>query len=81
MLIPHTALEAATLDSLVEEFVTREGTDYGTQTFSLADKVAQVRRQLERGEAFIVFDADTSSCHIISKSELPALPVQGEETE
>ena len=79
MLIPHTALEAATLDSLIEEFVTREGTDYGTQAFTLMDKVGQVRRQLEHGEAFIVFDPDTSSCHIISKSELPAR--QGQETE
>lgn len=79
MLIPPTALEASTLDNLIEEFVTREGTDYGTHAWSLAEKVAQVRRQLERGEAFIVFDADTSSCHIVSSHELGAAPDQERE--
>ena len=64
MLIPHTALAPETLQNLLEEFVTREGTDYGNQASSLADKVAQVHRQLASGKAVILYDAVTSSCHI-----------------
>lgn len=70
MRIPHTALEPETLLRLIEEFVTREGTDYGHREHALADKVTQVQGQLERGDAVIVFDAASSTCHIVSSSEL-----------
>ncbi|MCO3187509.1 hypothetical protein FA223_30400, partial [Pseudomonas aeruginosa] len=32
MLIPHDLLEADTLNNLLEDFVTREGTDNGDET-------------------------------------------------
>lgn len=63
MRIPHTALAPATLRNLVEEFVTREGTDYGAE-YSLDAKVAQVLRQLEAGKALIVYDPADGNCHI-----------------
>jgi uncharacterized protein YheU (UPF0270 family) len=65
MRIPHTALAEDTLRNLIEEFVTREGTDYGERLFSLADKVVHVRRQLDKGSVVIVFDPHTESCHIM----------------
>lgn len=70
MLIPHTALAGETLRNLIEEFVTREGTDYGEHLYSLEDKVARVSRQLEKGSAVIVYDATLDSCHIIEKARL-----------
>lgn len=75
--IPYERLEPATLNNLIEEFVSREGTDYGHREYSLADKVAQVRRQLERGQARIVFDTETQSCHIVAV-ETPAFGTGGE---
>jgi len=39
--------------------VLREGTDYGEREYSLEQKVAQVRAQLERGQARILFDPET----------------------
>lgn len=71
MRIPHTALAADTLRNLIEEFVTREGTDYGEQLYSLADKVAQVRRQLEKGLVVIVYDPHSESCHILPSDAVP----------
>lgn len=59
--IPPHALETATLRALLEEFVTRDGTDYGAVERSLDEKVADVRRQLERGEVRILFDPGTQS--------------------
>jgi uncharacterized protein YheU (UPF0270 family) len=59
--IPPEALEAGTLRAILEEFVTRDGTDYGAVERSLDEKVADVRRQLARGEVRIVFDPDTQS--------------------
>ena len=62
--VPYTELSPEALRGVVESFVLREGTDYGTYEYSLEQKVAHVMRQLERGEARILFDPVTSSVHI-----------------
>jgi len=46
---------------VLEEFALREGTDYGVREFSLEEKVAQLRKQLERNQIEIVFDEDSKS--------------------
>jgi uncharacterized protein YheU (UPF0270 family) len=65
IVIPHAELSAEALRSVVESFVLREGTDYGEREISLDQKVAQVLRQLERGEARIVFDAKLETVDIV----------------
>lgn len=62
--VPHTELDAELLRAVIESFVLREGTDYGELEFSLDQKVTRVIRQLERGEAYIVFDPESSSVDI-----------------
>jgi len=64
VLVPHTELSPEALRGVVESFVLREGTDYGTHEYSLEQKVSHVMRQLERGEARILFDPVTSSVQI-----------------
>ena len=64
IVVPHTELAADLLRAVIESFVLREGTDYGEKEYSLDEKVARVIRQLERGEAQIVFDPDTESVDI-----------------
>lgn len=63
--VPLGALSEAALGAVIEGFVGREGTDYGSRERSLEEKVADVRRQLERGEARIVFDPQTESVNIV----------------
>jgi len=63
--VPHTALSAEALRGVAESFVLREGTDYGERDVSHEQKVAQVIRQLERGEAQIMFDPLDSSVTIV----------------
>ena len=58
-------LEPDTLRAVVESFVLREGTDYGAHEASLDAKVAQVVRQLRRGEAHITFDPATESVNLV----------------
>ena len=67
MEIPWQRLPQETLTSILEEYVTREGTEYGLQDYSLAEKVAQIRLQLARGEAIIDFDPDTETCHLMPR--------------
>ena len=64
MLIPHRELSAEALQGLIEEFVTRDGTDYGEIDVGLAAKVAQVKHQLDAWLAVIVFDPQNDSVSI-----------------
>jgi uncharacterized protein YheU (UPF0270 family) len=68
MIIPHNSLKTETLAGIVEEFVLREGTEYGVKDFSLAAKVAQVYKQLERGDVVVVFDTESETCDIVPKT-------------
>jgi len=63
--IPHDSLQPDTLRAVVEEFITRNGTDYGERERTLDSKVTDVLRQLERGEVVVVFDPRTSTTNIV----------------
>jgi uncharacterized protein YheU (UPF0270 family) len=64
VVVPHAELSAEALLGVIENFILREGTDYGWRDVAHDAKVAQVRRQLERGEARILFDPLDSSVTI-----------------
>ena len=70
LIIPAEQLSADALQGVIEEFITREGTDYGAMEWSLADKVQQVRAQLRSGAAQIVFDANSETCSIMTRDEI-----------
>ena len=63
--IPHRELSESALRGVVESYVLREGTDYGHRNYSLEEKIAAVMRQLDRGEAMIVFDPETGTVSIV----------------
>lgn len=66
MEIPYHLLTDDAFTGLIEEFVTREGTDYGPGVYTLQEKTAQVRQQLEKGLAVIVYDEHNGSCSIVA---------------
>ncbi len=68
--IPVEALSPQARNGLIEEFVTRDGTDYGAEEHTLDEKKSAVRRQLQLGEVVIVFDPETQTSNIILKDEL-----------
>jgi uncharacterized protein YheU (UPF0270 family) len=63
--IDYRDLSPEALRGLIEEFVSREGTDYGLKERSFETKVRDVERQLESGEARIVFDLLQESANIV----------------
>ncbi len=65
MQIPWQSLTEDALNGVLEEYASREGTEYGWREYSLEEKVMQLRRQLERGEASIDYDPDTASIHLV----------------
>jgi uncharacterized protein YheU (UPF0270 family) len=65
-------LSPEALRGLLEEFVTRDGTDYGAIERGLEEKIAQVMAQLRAGEARIVFDPASETANIVLAQDLPA---------
>lgn len=70
MIIPPDELEPATLTRLLEDFVTRDGTDNGDDT-PLERRVERARHALRRQEALIVFNPLTEQCALMLRSEVP----------
>ena len=70
--IPYDQLSPEALQGVIEEFVTRDGTDYGEIEAPLESKVAQVMAQLKSEKAVIIFDQKTETCNIL-KSDDPVL--------
>ncbi len=69
MIIPPERLPEETLTAVIESYVLREGTDYGEHERSLADKVAQVRRQLASGDVLLTYDLETETCQLLTLDE------------
>lgn len=61
MHIPHTQLSSAALHAIVEEFVTRDGTDHS----SIERRVETMLAQLDAGGVELHFDDTTQSCNIL----------------
>jgi len=63
--VPYARLAPEVLRRVIEEFVTSEGTEYGAVEKTLDAKVADVMRQLERGQATLVYDAESQTVNIV----------------
>jgi uncharacterized protein YheU (UPF0270 family) len=80
--IPFKRLDNDVLTAIIEEFVLREGTDYGAHEADFENKVAQVRTQLESGGVLITYDPKTENCTLLTRerfrqSILAPAPVEG----
>lgn len=71
MRIPCTQLSPATLRAIVQEFVTRDGTDDST----VDRRIETVLRQLKAGRVELHFDDQTETCHIVAVSDRGKPPV------
>lgn len=74
MIVPWQELDPDTLNNLLEHFVLQEGTEYGEQDVSLADKVDEVRQQLLQGSAVLVYSELHESVNVVPKATLSGAP-------
>ena len=68
--VPHTELSTEALRAVIESFVLREGTDYGSREFTLEQKIAHVMAQIQSGEAQIMFDPNTETIDIVTRKRV-----------
>lgn len=76
IVIPPEQLNEDTLLALIEEFVTRDGTDYGAIEVSLEQKVEQVRQQLAQKNVLIVFDPAAEQANIVTREHYQQMQSQ-----
>jgi uncharacterized protein YheU (UPF0270 family) len=67
--IPIDQLSSKTLDGVIEEFVSRNGTDYGMTDVPLETKMQQVKKQLKSGQVVLVYDEAMQTCNILSAED------------
>ncbi len=75
--IPVSRLAPDTLSALLEEFASRDGTDYGLQELSLEEKVAQLRSGLTTGHMTLLYDAESEHWDVLQRQD--ARQLLGEE--
>jgi uncharacterized protein len=73
MIISYEQLSSDALQGLIEEFITREGTDYGEEEISLDIKVEQIKQLLKRREVVVVFDVASESASILPRRDAELL--------
>ena len=61
MRIPHLLLTPGALRAIVEEFVTRDGTDHS----AIEQRIESVLGELDVGRAELRFEQETATCNIV----------------
>ena len=67
MEIPVSRLSPQALQGIIEEFISREGTDYGAIEAEMEQKIAQVFAQIAAGEVVVNFDPNNQTCSLFLK--------------
>ena len=62
--IPVNKLSPNALQGVIEEFISREGTDYGEMEVPTETKFRHVKYKLETGSAVLIFDDETETTNI-----------------
>ena len=66
--VPPERLSSEALDGVIDDYIVREGTDYGHRDITLEEKRSEIRRELATGRAYIVFDPVTRSTTLVAAS-------------
>lgn len=68
-IIPVNKLSAEALHGIIQEFISRSGTDYGEVEASPETSFRQVKNKLENGTAVLVFDDETETTNILQADD------------
>ncbi len=71
--VPPAQLSEEVYTGLLEEYVSRDGTDYGEVELTLWQKVENLRTQVNAGELAIVYDLASEQWDILVADDLKEL--------
>jgi len=71
--VPMQRLPVDILQALLEEFASRDGTDYGEREFTLEQKVAALRSQMQNGELQLLYDAESEQWDLVPREQATLL--------
>jgi len=74
MIIPLEQVNEDTLTAIIEDFILREGTDYGAIDATKEDKILQVKLQLKQGSAVLVYSELHESVNILPREQFAQHP-------
>lgn len=67
--VPPSRVSKEGLQALLEEFASRDGTDYGVQETPLEERVRELRARLDAGEVELLFDLDSETWDLLSRDD------------
>jgi len=76
MIIPYEQLDEITLNNLIEQYILREGTDYGEIEYSLEQKANQILQQIKLKSIYIIYSELNESVTLISHEELKKMQLK-----
>jgi len=66
--VPPGRLQIDVLQALLEEYATRDGTDYGEREVALERKVQELRCQIHSSELCILYDSDSEQWDLVPRA-------------
>jgi uncharacterized protein len=73
VLVPRHLVPALQCQAMLEDYASRDGTDYGERELSLEAKVARLAAQLASHHLAIVYDLGSETWDLVPAEQLPAL--------
>ena len=73
VMVPPERLSADALQALLEEFASRDGTDYGERERTLEEKFGQLRSQLHTGDLQLLYDVDSEQWDLLPRQQAELL--------
>jgi hypothetical protein len=73
VLVPFQRLGSEVLQALLEEYATRDGTDYGDRELTTQEKVDRLQSQLGAGDLQILYDADSEQWDLVQQDQAELL--------
>jgi uncharacterized protein YheU (UPF0270 family) len=68
--VPLERVDAGVLNSMLEDYASRDGTDYGFRELELGEKVASLQAQLRNGSLAIVYDLASEQWDLLPQEQL-----------
>ncbi|BFM49278.1 YheU family protein [Marinomonas sp. THO17] len=69
-LIPYDSLAPETLENILDDIVSRDGTDYGNYELSAEQKRQQALQALSSGSAVLLFDTESETIKMVPKDAI-----------